>query len=107
MIAASKGYEEIVRILIGKGANLDLQDYRGYTALIWAVVENHHNISKALLEDCFDDTIVFKRVCANYGIKDNDKRSALSYAVMYSNTVMGPILTDLRRLDEERENSGL
>ena len=107
MIAASKGYEEIVKILITKGANLDLQDHQGYTALIWAVVEGHHNISKALLEDCFDDTIVSKRVCANHRLRDTNKRNALFYAVKYSNTVLGPILTELNQLDIHRENSGL
>ena len=86
---------------------MDLQDHQGYTALIWAVVEGHHNISKALLEDCFDDTIVAKRVCANHRLRDTNKRNALFYAVKYSNTVLGPILTELNQLDIHRENSGL
>ena len=107
MIAASKGYEEIANILINKGANINLQDHTGKTALIWSVIGNHHNISKALLQDCFDDTVMFKRVCANHKIRDKEKRSALSYAVMYSNTVMGPKLTELRDIDEKRENSNL
>lgn len=107
MIAASKGFEEIAKNLIAKGANLNLQDHEGHTALIWAVIGKHHNISKALLEDCFDDSVVFKRICANHRIRDKDKRSALSYAVMYSDTVIGPILSDLRSMDDEREKSGL
>jgi ankyrin repeat protein len=36
--------------LVASGANLDLKDERGFTALIWAVTKGHDAIAEAIIE---------------------------------------------------------
>lgn len=47
--AAEHGYEEIVKLLILAGVQVNATDYRGYTALYAAAKEGHLNIVKHLV----------------------------------------------------------
>lgn len=48
-VAAKKGHEEIVKLLISKGADVNGKDKYGFTALMDAVLEGNAEIVKALL----------------------------------------------------------
>ncbi len=49
MVAAKKGNEEIMKLLISKGADVNGKDKYGFTALIDAVIEGNAEIVKVLL----------------------------------------------------------
>lgn len=51
MIAASKGYDEIVDILIDKNIDVNFSSLKGDTALHLAVVNENHKIAQKLLEN--------------------------------------------------------
>ncbi|KAJ5189915.1 Bicupin oxalate decarboxylase/oxidase [Penicillium cf. griseofulvum] len=72
-IAAQKGHERIVRILLLRG-NMDAnkQDSDGRTPLIHAIIENHHSVVRLLLSHG-----------ARLGVYDCDGRSALHWAVLH------------------------
>lgn len=44
MIAASAGREQVVRLLIGRGGNLNTQNNGGHSALQYAASKNHHEV---------------------------------------------------------------
>ncbi|KAH0544335.1 hypothetical protein FGG08_001476 [Glutinoglossum americanum] len=48
--AASKGHEAVVRLLIEKGAELDLKDEVGWAPLSWAAEKGHEATVKLLIE---------------------------------------------------------
>ncbi|KAJ5371707.1 hypothetical protein N7517_003713 [Penicillium concentricum] len=72
-IAAQKGHERIVRVLLLRG-NMDAnkQDSDGRTPLIHAIIENHDSVVRLLLSHG-----------ARIGVYDCDGRSALHWAVLY------------------------
>ncbi|KAJ5193428.1 hypothetical protein N7449_009570 [Penicillium cf. viridicatum] len=72
-IAAQKGHERIVRVLLLQG-NIDAnsQDSDGRTPLIHAVIENHDSVVRLLLSHG-----------ARIGVYDCDGRSALHWAVLH------------------------
>lgn len=45
MIAASAGRDQVVRLLIGRGANTNAQNTGGHSALQYAASKNHHEVS--------------------------------------------------------------
>jgi uncharacterized protein len=47
--AASKGYTDIIRVLLKYGADIEQIDYMGLTALIWAVDNGHIDTVRFLL----------------------------------------------------------
>lgn len=51
MMAASYGREDAVRLLVGRGAEIGLQDVWGNTALIYAAAKGHGGILDFLLEN--------------------------------------------------------
>ena len=55
--ASKHGIENIVKILLEKGAKIDSQDIRGYTPLIIAVLNGNLNIVEILLEQGADTKI--------------------------------------------------
>lgn len=73
LLAASKSYNDIVNILLEKGANINDRDAKGRTLLINAVKNN--NI------DLVDSAIKFK---ADLDIEDNKRKSALFYSLDHS-----------------------
>ena len=44
MIAASAGRTQVVRMLIGRGANTNAQNTGGHSALQYAASKNHHEV---------------------------------------------------------------
>ena len=50
MSACTKGYVDIVKILLEKGAEINKQDQDGWTALHWASDEGHQAVVDILLE---------------------------------------------------------
>ena len=55
--ASKSGIENIVKILLEKGAKIDSQDIRGYTPLFAAALNGHLNIVEILLEQGADTKI--------------------------------------------------
>ena len=49
IIAAIKGYEDLVKLLFNQGADINCSDYEGMNALMYSSVHGHHNIAKFLL----------------------------------------------------------
>ncbi len=60
--ASAHGQLEIVRFLIGRGANVNLVNKNGFTALIDSVANNRVAIVKILLESGIDSTIMTRRL---------------------------------------------
>lgn len=50
LLAAGRGYTDIVRLLLQKGANVNVNSKSGYTALIEAVRGGHQGVVKELLK---------------------------------------------------------
>ncbi|KAH8648185.1 ankyrin repeat-containing domain protein, partial [Tricladium varicosporioides] len=48
--AAEKGHEAVVKLLLEKGAALEVQSSSGQTPLSWAAVNGHEAVVKLLLE---------------------------------------------------------
>ncbi|XP_061874521.1 ankyrin repeat, SAM and basic leucine zipper domain-containing protein 1 [Colius striatus] len=48
--AASKGYPEVVALLVAHGSHIDAQDDNGYSALMWAAQHGHKSVILKLLE---------------------------------------------------------
>ena len=67
--AARNGNTEIVRFLIGAGANVDDKDQEGFTALMWAAYGGNLEIVKLLHE-----------ACADLDAKSEEGGTALDYA---------------------------
>jgi hypothetical protein len=69
--AASRG-DEILRYLIGAGADMNIRDNDGYTPLMFAVIDDNRRCVARLLMEGADDTIL-----------DNHGRTAFDMAVRY------------------------
>jgi ankyrin repeat protein len=48
--AASKGNEDVVQLLLERGADINAEDHRGWTALHAAAVNGHVDVVRLLLE---------------------------------------------------------
>ncbi|KAI8075283.1 hypothetical protein BC940DRAFT_287918 [Gongronella butleri] len=48
--AACFGYADIVDVLVQEGVDLDKQDKNGWTALMWATINNHSHVVERLLD---------------------------------------------------------
>ncbi|KAK5635619.1 hypothetical protein RRF57_011331 [Xylaria bambusicola] len=48
--AARNGHEEIVQLLVEKGADIESKDSIGRTPLLWAAEEGHQEIVQLLVE---------------------------------------------------------
>ncbi len=69
-ISYRKRYDEIVRLLIENGANINVQNNEGYTPLYLAVVFEHFKSAQLLLD-----------AGADVNIKDNDRESVLTTTI--------------------------
>ena len=67
-----KGYDAIAKALIYHGANVNVKNYNGATALIYATMFKKINIIKLLIENGADKTI-----------KDDSGKTALDHAIMH------------------------
>ena len=57
MLAAEGGHLEVVQFLIGSGADLDLQDHWGRTALMLASKWRHKEVVRLLMDSGADTTL--------------------------------------------------
>jgi Ankyrin repeats (3 copies)/Ankyrin repeat len=82
-IAAQKGRDHIVRILLRRGMSFNEKDSDGRTPLVLAVIENHVAVVRALLEHGarIDDV-------------DHEGRSALHWAVLQRHETLLSLLLD-------------
>ena len=69
MMASGWGHTDIVKLLLERGAQIDLQNYAGQIALMWASIRGHTDIVKVLLERG-----------AQVDFLDNDGSTALMWA---------------------------
>ena len=53
--AAEKGYEGIVKLLLDKGAAIEVKSSTGQTPLLWAAVKGHQGIVKLLVDQSAQD----------------------------------------------------
>ncbi len=70
MYASLKGYEDMVKFLLDKGANVNIQNNVGDTALSFAVLKGYEDIVKLLLDSG-----------VNVNIQNNDGDTVLLFAV--------------------------
>ncbi len=73
--ASIKGHAEIVKALLAWGANINIANKRGYTALMWATRINHPKIMVILLDHG-----------AEVNHTDKEGNTALMIAINYSTT---------------------
>lgn len=71
-IAAQKGHDRIVRVLLQQNMDCNEKDSDGRTPLMYAVIENHETVVSAL---------IFHGARSN--VVDNSRRSVLHLAVLY------------------------
>ncbi len=97
MIAANKGYTGIVKLLLNTkndplrhSADVNEQDYDGRTALILAVMQDHLDTAKLLLDHG-----------AKIKIKDKKKKTALDYAE--GNSEMTELLAEYVKSSESKK----
>ena len=82
--AAENGHVHVVQLLLDRGAEPNLADKSGRTALLWAVLNGHRAVAEQLLAGRAD---VHKR--------DNAQWTALLFAVRNRNTHMANLLLDM------------
>lgn len=70
ILAASKGHETVVRLLLNNGAKINARDVWDFTALIWASIGNHERVVRLLVENG-----------ADLNLKSNVGKTAWDYAV--------------------------
>jgi len=87
MLAISCGYKEIAEMLINAGADLNMQDNRGDTALKHAVMYTSKIRATEIAE-------MLINAGANVNIQDNYGTTALMYAVIYDRAEIVQMLLD-------------
>lgn len=80
-IAASRGYDDIVRILLKFGADVDLQNNEGFAALHLATFFDHYSVVEVLLENK-----------GNANIKENFQCTPLHMAAQSNHTKIAKLL---------------
>ncbi|KAI2628537.1 ankyrin repeat-containing domain protein [Hypoxylon sp. NC1633] len=88
-IAARKGNDRMVEILLEQGPDCDEKDSDGRTPLMHAVIKGHEAVTRLLLEHG-----------AAIGLVDHDARSALHWAALYRREELLRMLLERRRFDE-------
>ena len=81
MLAAAGGQEAMVRMLLQRGASVNLQDPIGHTALMYAAYKGHTTIVQALLA-----------AKADASLQTNDGYTALSWAEEQKQTATAQML---------------
>ncbi|PNP75038.1 hypothetical protein FNYG_11620 [Fusarium nygamai] len=81
LMAARKGHEAAVRLLLKKGTDIESKDNNGRTPLLWAAASGHESIVKLLLEKG-----------ANVDAKDKDGQTPLSSAAENGHEAISQLL---------------
>ena len=87
MLAAASNYIEIVRLLLEKGADPNLQSVPGYTALMLATAEGHDSIARVLIERG-----------ANVRLKSANGKTALDLARTLKNDLLTGMLENAQAM---------
>lgn len=95
ILAAEKGFKEILELLAVKKANLNAGDSQGCTALMMAVQNNYIEIVELLLEQG-----------ADIDIQDNNKKTALHHAVNQNSLELVKLLVNKRANVNLRNSKG-
>ncbi|KAL8344155.1 hypothetical protein RB601_004603 [Gaeumannomyces tritici] len=82
-LAAIRGHEAVVRLLLENGADREARNRNGSTPLLWAAARGHEAVVKLLL-----------RNGANWEAKDNCGSTALSWAVRQGHEAVELLLRD-------------
>ena len=82
-LAIERGYIEIAKLLIDKGANINIQNREGHTALMLASIEGHIEIAKLLIDKG-----------ANINIQNREGHTALMLASIEGHTEIAKLLID-------------
>ncbi|MGI8787885.1 MAG: ankyrin repeat domain-containing protein [Pyrinomonadaceae bacterium] len=96
MIAADRGYDEIIKNLLEAGAEIDAKDYGGMTALMTAACSGKASCVKILLEMRSDVRILA-----------NDGSSPLMYAVLSGQPEVVKLLLDAGASTDIINNCGM
>lgn len=81
MASVYKRNNNIVKILLNHGANVNYQDAKGVTAGHYAVMFKMYDIIESL-----------KKANANFDLKNNKKESARDYAILYNDNKINELL---------------
>jgi ankyrin repeat protein len=91
-----RNYSEIARMLIGAGADVDVQDESGWTPLHWAAYINRTEITQMLID-----------AKADLNIEDVDSRTALHYIAVHNNRLeIARMLIDAGARIDIEDNEG-
>jgi ankyrin repeat protein len=93
--AARRGYEEVIWLLLEKGADIESKDIGGRTPLSWAVQQGHEEAIQLLLEKG-----------ADIESKDNVGRTLLSWAVQQGHEEAIQLLLEKGADIESKDNAG-
>ena len=95
MMASDKGHTDVVQLLLERGAQVDLQNNVGLTALIWASDKGHTDIVKLLLERG-----------AQIDLQNNDEWTALMMASSCGQTEIVKLLLERGAQVDLQDNVG-
>ena len=84
MDASQRGHEGVVRLLLERGARLELQSSDGYTALHWAVYGNHAVVLEALCSA--------QGAAAALALRDSGGRTPLAMAIAHGHATCEAVL---------------
>jgi ankyrin repeat protein len=90
-----RNYSEIARMLIGAGADVDVQDESGWTPLHWAAYYNRTEITQMLID-----------AKADLNIEDVDSRTALHYIAVHNRLEIARMLIDAGARIDIEDNEG-
>ncbi|KAK5467499.1 hypothetical protein LTS15_000472 [Exophiala xenobiotica] len=114
-LAAKKGHEAIVRVLLERGAELDSKDNIGWTPLSWAARNGHEAVVRVLLEmgaeldskhNNGQTPLSWATGGAELESKDNNGQTPLSWAAEYGHEAIVRVLLEMGAELDSKDNGG-
>lgn len=99
ILAAEKGYSQIIEIILKKNIDINYQDKNGKTALIYSITYGSVKSVELLINKSSDTTL-----------KDSSKQSAFDYAVKSNNNIIIEMLSkyiNIQLLNEVKNNTDI
>ena len=96
-MACANGFDEIVKFLIEKGADINAKNISGNTPLHWACLNGKSSIVDILLEQKVDD-----KHLVDVNAKNIFKRIPMEEALLAGRSDMAEILAPLSKLEEDK-----